>query len=361
MNTESKTTVVQEVSSVNDLTTESNQKSVLFFWAAWHEATTPSGSASLVFETLAQSIPSISFYRVEAEAQPEISAKYKIQVVPSFVLLHGETVVEIIAGIDDVSKLTQAVSKLRNRDGDNISSSSSSQIDASSEMTSNISTAEENLHKKLKELTHKSTVMLFMKGTPNQPRCGFSRQAVELLQQANIPFGSFDILANEEVRQGLKTFSNWPTYPQCYVNGELVGGLDILKEMNEEGNLAEQLGIDTNGTDVTIMGKEEEEETLDDKLKKLVNRSSIMLFMKGLPSMPRCGFSRQICEILNEHAIQYDAFDILGDEQVRQGLKTFSDWPTFPQLYVNGELVGGLDIVKELAENDELQDMLYVG
>jgi thioredoxin-like negative regulator of GroEL len=207
MNTQnSSATFVQEVSSWNDLTLKSDQKSVLFFWASWHEATVPSGSASLVFETLARSIPSISFYRVEAEAQPEISSKYNIQVVPSFVLLHGTAVVDIIAGIDDVSKLTQAVSSLRNRDED---VSSSSPIDTS-EVTSNISTAEERLSKKLKELTHKSTVMLFMKGTPDQPKCGFSRQAVELLQQANIPFGSFDILTNDEVRQGLKTYSNWP-------------------------------------------------------------------------------------------------------------------------------------------------------
>lgn len=147
------------------------------------------------------------------------------------------------------------------------------------------------------------------------------------------------------------------TYPQCYVNGELVGGLDILKEMNEDGDLAEQLGVQMDSNHVA-MGKEEEEATLDDKLQKLVNRSKVMLFMKGLPSMPRCGFSRQICDILNQQGIEFDAFDILGDEQVRQGLKTFSDWPTYPQLYVDGELVGGLDIVKEMVENDELKDLL---
>lgn len=73
-----------------------------------------------------------------------------------------------------------------------------------------------------------------------------------------------------------------------------------------------------------------------------------MLFMKGDASQPRCGFSSQIIQILNDQAIAYSTFDILSDEEVRQGLKTFSDWPTFPQLYVKGELVGGLDIVKEM-------------
>lgn len=86
--------------------------------------------------------------------------------------------------------------------------------------------------------------MLFMKGSPDQPRCGFSRQTVEVLSENDIQFASFDILSDEEVRAGLKVFSDWPTYPQVYVHGTLVGGLDILKEMLATGSasLKEQLG-----------------------------------------------------------------------------------------------------------------------
>lgn len=73
--------------------------------------------------------------------------------------------------------------------------------------------------------------MLFMKGNPTDPKCGFSRQIVALLNEDKIQYGTFDILNDNEVRQGLKQFSNWPTYPQLYVNGSLIGGLDILKEM----------------------------------------------------------------------------------------------------------------------------------
>jgi Grx4 family monothiol glutaredoxin len=77
-----------------------------------------------------------------------------------------------------------------------------------------------------------------------------------------------------------------------------------------------------------------------------------MLFMKGTPSAPQCGFSRQTVSLLREKGVKYGFFNILADDEVRQGLKAFSDWPTFPQLYVEGELVGGLDIVKEEFEND---------
>lgn len=74
-------------------------------------------------------------------------------------------------------------------------------------------------------------VLLFMKGTPQDPKCGFSKKTVKLLRDHQIAFSSFDILSDDQVRQGLKKFSNWPTYPQLYVKGKLVGGLDILNEM----------------------------------------------------------------------------------------------------------------------------------
>ena len=130
-----------------------------------------------------------------------------------------------------------------------------------------------------------------------------------------------------------------------------MGGLDIMKETVAEGPLKEQWEIDDNAA-------ASNEPSLEDRLKKLVNRHKVMLFMKGLPSAPQCGFSRQIVEILDDSSVPYDAFNILGDEEVRQGLKEFSDWPTYPQLYVNGDLVGGLDIVKELKESNELDEML---
>merc|ERR1711907_582184 len=97
--------------------------------------------------------------------------------------------------------------------------------------------AKAELETRLKSLISESPVMLFMKGNPSEPKCGFSRTAVQLLNENDVTFGTFDILSDEDVRQGLKAFSNWPTYPQLYSNGELLGGLDILKELIEEGEL----------------------------------------------------------------------------------------------------------------------------
>ena len=80
----------------------------------------------------------------------------------------------------------------------------------------------------------------------------------------------------------------------------------------------------------------------------------IYITILGSPAEPRCGFSRTLIDILNETDLKYDTFNILGDEEVRQGLKKFSNWPTYPQVYVKGELMGGLDIIKELKESGDL-------
>ncbi|KAH3023486.1 glutaredoxin, partial [Aspergillus fumigatus] len=97
---------------------------------------------------------------------------------------------------------------------------------------------------------------------------------------------------------------------------------------------------------------EQSKEALFARLAELVKAAPVMLFMKGTPSAPQCGFSRQLVAILREKSVKYGFFNILADEDVRQGLKEFADWPTFPQLWVEGELVGGLDIVKEEINND---------
>jgi len=165
-----------------------------------------------------------------------------------------------------------------------------------------------------------------------------------LLDQFNAEYGTFDIFSNETIRQGLKTYSNWPTYPQLYIKGELVGGLDIMKELAECGDLEGMLKT--------------EKQPIEERLKSLTNAAPVMVFMKGDRSTPRCGFSRQLIEILNETKLAYETFDILSDEEVRQSLKTFSNWPTYPQVYAQGNLVGGLDIIKELKESEELLSSL---
>lgn len=351
--------IVQQFSDASPVPV--GHRAVVLFTAEWHEACMPGGAMDRLLTALAvstsdtvgssSSAVAIDFGRCNAEENLGLTESYGVTAVPTFVLVNeAGVVVERVVGGDDAAAVTLALQRLANT---SVSRNSSTNATATASASSCIPD-EPPLKQRLDRLIRSSDVMLFMKGTPTQPKCGFSRQVVELLQAENIQFASFDILTDETVRQGLKTHSNWPTFPQIYLSGELIGGLDILKEMKEEGSLAEQFNIAPTAISNTAT-------TLEDRLKALVKRSPVMLFMKGLPSAPKCGFSRQTVQLLEGAGISYDAFDILTDEEVRQGLKAYSDWPTYPQVYVNGDLIGGLDILKEMGEDSSLKEALLGG
>ena len=96
----------------------------------------------------------------------------------------------------------------------------------------------DQLKQRIEQTIAKDRVMLFMKGNPQMPQCGFSAAVVGMLKEIGAPFGSHNILADPELREGLKEYSSWPTYPQLYVDGKLVGGADIVRELHARGELA---------------------------------------------------------------------------------------------------------------------------
>ncbi|KAJ9669201.1 glutaredoxin [Coniosporium apollinis] len=245
---------------------------VLYFHAPW---AAPCKQMSTILETLAstytvESPPQLAFLSINAEELPEVSEQYDVTAVPYIVLQRGGETLETISG-GDAGKVRAAVEKhagksaspgkaglppsqavsrptqqepvnLENgesegkKDGaggaSNLSKYAPSDNDPKTapEYSSGEKQGKEELFERLGELVKAAPVMLFMKGTPSAPQCGFSRQTVSLLREKGVRYGFFNILADDEVRQGLKEFSDWPTFPQVYVGGELVGGLDILKE-----------------------------------------------------------------------------------------------------------------------------------
>ena len=96
----------------------------------------------------------------------------------------------------------------------------------------------EEIKNKIQKFIDTDNVVLFMKGTPDFPQCGFSANAVAILNYFNVEFKSYNVLENDELRQGIKQFSDWPTIPQIYINQEFIGGFDILKDMAESGILS---------------------------------------------------------------------------------------------------------------------------
>uniref|UniRef100_A0A672G555 Glutaredoxin 3 n=1 Tax=Salarias fasciatus TaxID=181472 RepID=A0A672G555_SALFA len=239
------------------LSAAGNRLAVVHFQAAWAPQC---GHMNEVLAELARETPQAAFLRLEAEALPEVSERYQVSSVPTFVFFRAGRPVDRLDGAH-APELTKKLRRLAESGGE-----------APPGAPGAPAAPAPDLEQRLKKLIRAAPVMLFMKGAPQEPRCGFSRQMVALLRESNIRFSSFDILSDDEVRQGLKTFSNWPTYPQLYVNGELVGGLDIVKELAQSGEL-ESTCSQTQDQDQT--------QTLEQRLKTLVARSPVMLFMKG--------------------------------------------------------------------------------
>lgn len=310
---------------------------------------------NLVFRELHASQPpdsKLRFASAAAETLPDVTAKYDVSAVPTFLFFGHARLVRRRSGADAVA-LSADVEWLQRADEAALRA-------AACEMVA-----------RLGEIT------VLMKGTPDNPRCGFSRQVVELLRGEGVVFRHVDILADEEMRVSMKKHADWATYPMVFAHGKLVGGLDILRELKENGTLIEELSKEEGGkaelrppekeeagaTEVEgeAEGKTGGEDELTGRLKELTRRAAVMVFMKGEPDAPRCGFSRRIVGLLQEEGVAFGSFDILQDPEVRAGMKVFSDWPTFPQVYANGTFVGGLDVVTELREAGELRGELGIG
>lgn len=169
--------------------------------------------------------PATSWVSINAEEIVDVSETYDVVAVPYVVLQRNDQVLETVSG-SNPAVVRKAVEKHAPKDG----ATTNGQEPAAGEAVTEEEklTPEEELNKKLRGLVSAADVMLFMKGTPGDPQCGFSRQMVGILRERSVKYGFFNILADDDVRQGLKVFADWPTYPQLWVSGELVGGLDIV-------------------------------------------------------------------------------------------------------------------------------------
>lgn len=253
---------------------------VLYFHAPW---AAPCAQMRAVLSALASqypptSPPSISFVSVNAEELPDISEEYDVTAVPFVVLVRNGSILESISG-SEAAKVRDAVERhagagaAPKTGGSGAASSlippplsavprengpataTQPPVNANPVPALTPEQSKEALFARLAELVKAAPVMLFMKGTPSAPQCGFSRQLVGILRERSVKYGFFNILADEDVRQGLKEFAEWPTFPQLWVSGELVGGLDIVCLPLYSRKCARIRSIDTNLSFCTGQGR----------------------------------------------------------------------------------------------------------
>ncbi|KAG7444638.1 thioredoxin [Guyanagaster necrorhizus] len=211
--------------------------SLINFWADFAQ---PCKQMNEVVFELSKKYPAVLFLQVEAESQSEIAESFDVDAVPSFIILRGHTLLDRISGAN-AQALTAAVARHAASPSINPLSKTDLAPAKAADVVSEKKETPEELEKRMRGLMNKSKVVLFMKGSPDAPRCGFSRRITGLLKDQNVEFTHFDILSDEDVRQGLKKLNDWPTFPQLIINGEFVGGLDIVQEMIDNGEFADAI------------------------------------------------------------------------------------------------------------------------
>ena len=223
-----------------------------------------------------------------------MTIRYNVPSVPYFLFFKAGQLVDRLQGANALALSTKFNSLA--------SSHSSIAAGAPARPVEQAARSENNdLNARLAALVHSSPVMLFMKGSPDAPKCGFSRRVVEALRgpAACASFGHFDILSDDAVREGLKTFSDWPTYPQLYIRGELIGGCDIVEEMAKNGELAAQVLTATSAPPLppstAAAPAPVPSGDVNERIKALLVSHSVMLFMKGACYLRRgpCFHSRE--------------------------------------------------------------------
>lgn len=198
----------------------------LYFHTPW---AAPCKTMNSVIATLAQANPDVTFLSINADDQLDISELFEVSAVPYIILIRNSTILKELSGADP-KEFIAALKQF----GSAAAAAPAAPAHAEAEPEEKPELSQEELDDRLKKLTSAAPVMLFMKGSPSSPQCGFSRQMVAILREHQVRFGFFDILKDDTVRLGLKAFSDWPTFPQLYMNGEFQGGLDIIKELLEE-------------------------------------------------------------------------------------------------------------------------------
>lgn len=234
---------IKDKDQFSELTSVKDKLIALYFHTPW---ASPCIQMNKVISTLADSdqYKSTSFLAINADSFPEISDLFDITAVPYFVLIKNGTIIKELTGADPkefVNALDTFGDNNNSNNDNSLQNQQQNNLSTQNQSTNTPSIQQEEtpeqLNARLEKLTTAAPIMLFMKGTPSAPQCGFSRQMVAILREHQVRFGFFDILKDDSVRQGLKTFSDWPTFPQLYIGGVFQGGLDIIKENLSEDEL----------------------------------------------------------------------------------------------------------------------------
>jgi Grx4 family monothiol glutaredoxin len=327
-------------------------RTILSTLAASYADSLSSLSSSSSTQTQTQASPPVVFLNIDAEQLVDLSERYEVSAVPFLVLLKAGKVVQTVSG-SDAAKVREAVEQHAGRPGSagKLAGGHGAAAAARLPPEQKVDEQHHNHHHHHHQHQHQhqhpaahNVTNGVVAGVDHQgPNSGSALPSTSSSSLHPGGHGDSSSSSGATTGAGVRDGDAAAAAVTAAISatGTATGTAAGAAGAGATGAAGAPAAAAESDPSASVNPKEE----LYGRLSALVAAAPVMLFMKGTPSAPQCGFSRQIVSILRERGVRYGFFNILADEEVRQGLKEYSEWPTFPQLYVQGELVGGLDIV----------------
>ncbi len=198
------------------------------------------------------------------------------------------------------------------------------------------------MFEKIRKILESYPVITFIKGTPQDPFCKFSKEFQKIITELNIKYKSFNIFKDEKLRSYLRLYSGWKTYPQFYINAKVVGGLDVMKSLIEKGEFMNMVPIEC------------KKEGCVDMIEDFTKSNKVVVFAKGMPGKgddkTKCKSCKEVFKTLKANNIEFKVFDVLKDKMAREVVKEINKSEFYPQVVVNGKYLGGVKFMKDVQE-----------
>ena len=288
-------------------------------------------------EALIKSLEGIaSFYEqpvytlINVEKNPDLLKQFAVQKVPTIVLsdsnkqiikeISPDSINDLIIELDDILKVFEA----------------------------NFENERIRMFSQIEKILNIHPVMIFIKGTPENPKCGFSSSLLEILKKYELNFGYFNILENENVRNWIRHYSKWNTYPQLYFNQKLVGGIDKVKELIAQNKFEELIPVEAMKSDTNL------------KLERLLAlfKEKVLIFFEGTPYS--ADENKKLSNLIKESGVKFNFFNLNDDNDFKFFFLQKFSIKELPIIFINGSLIGGTKEITEIIKTKKILEMVHV-
>lgn len=288
-------------------------------------------------EALIKSLEGIaSFYEqpiytlINAEKNPDLLKQFSVQKVPTIILsdsnkkiikeVSPDSINDLIIELDDILRVFET----------------------------NFEIERISMFSKIEKILNIHPAMIFIKGTPENPKCGFSSTLLDILKKYELNFGYFNILENESVRNWLRHYSKWNTYPQLYFYQKLVGGIDKVKELISQDKFEELIPFEARKSDPNL------------KFERLLSlfKEKLLIFFEGTPFSSE--ENKKISNLIKDNGVKFNFFNLNDDDEFKKFFLQKFNIKEIPIIFINGKLIGGIKEISEKIKNKTLLEIVHV-